>query len=145
VLPHVEALAARRSAQVLLVRAIVPAARLVPQVAVSITPVGAPYTHATPLLTAAAEDASEYLEAAAARLQRRGLSVAWEQHEGAAADVVLDQARAHHADLIAMTTHGRGGLGRLVFGSVADTVLRRAPCPVLLVRGSDIEEERGDA
>jgi nucleotide-binding universal stress UspA family protein len=33
-----------------------------------------------------------------------------------------------------MTTHGRGGLGRAVFGSVAEAVLRQAPCPVLLVR-----------
>ena len=36
-----------------------------------------------------------------------------------------------------MTTHGRGGLGRLVFGSVADAVLRSATCPVLLVRVRD--------
>jgi nucleotide-binding universal stress UspA family protein len=33
-----------------------------------------------------------------------------------------------------MTTHGRGGLGRLIFGSVADAVLRNSPVPVLLVR-----------
>ncbi len=38
-----------------------------------------------------------------------------------------------------MTTHGRGGLGRLVFGSVADEVLRHSTCPILLVRASDHE------
>jgi nucleotide-binding universal stress UspA family protein len=38
--------------------------------------------------------------------------------------------------VIALTTHGRGGLGRLVFGSVNDEVLRKAPCPVLLVRAT---------
>jgi universal stress protein A len=45
--------------------------------------------------------------------------------------------------MILMTTHGRSGLGRLFFGSVADAVLRHAPCPVLLVRISH-EEEKED-
>jgi hypothetical protein len=45
-------------------------------------------------------------------------------------------ARRSNSDLIAPTTHGRGGLGRLVFGSAADQVLRKAPCPVLLVRAT---------
>ena len=45
----------------------------------------------------------------------------------------MRRAREFGAGLIAMTTHGRGGLGRLMFGSVADAVLRHAPCPVLLV------------
>jgi nucleotide-binding universal stress UspA family protein len=39
-------------------------------------------------------------------------------------------------DLIVMGTHGRGALGRLLMGSVADKVLRKAPCPVLTVRSS---------
>ena len=37
-------------------------------------------------------------------------------------------------DLIVMGTHGRGGLPRLVLGSVAESVMRKAPCPVLTVR-----------
>jgi nucleotide-binding universal stress UspA family protein len=43
-----------------------------------------------------------------------------------------------------MTTHGRGGLGRVVFGSTADSVLRHAPCPVLLVRVSEEESREAD-
>ncbi len=39
-----------------------------------------------------------------------------------------------HADLIVLGTHGRSGLGRLLMGSVAEGVLRRAPCPVLTVK-----------
>jgi len=44
-----------------------------------------------------------------------------------------------------MTTHGRGGLGRLLLGSVAKTVLRAAPCPVLLVRVTAGDEPATDA
>jgi nucleotide-binding universal stress UspA family protein len=44
--------------------------------------------------------------------------------------------RRKNTELIALTTHGRGGLGRLVFGSVADEVLRKAACPLLLVRAT---------
>jgi nucleotide-binding universal stress UspA family protein len=52
---------------------------------------------------------------------------------GDAARVIADVAAARGAGLIAMTTHGRSGLGRWLYGSVADGVLRRAPVPVLLV------------
>jgi universal stress protein A len=62
------------------------------------------------------------------------LSVAYEQHIRSSAEVIIDRARERGADLITMTAHGWGGLGRLAFGSVADAVLRSAPCPVLLVR-----------
>lgn len=43
-------------------------------------------------------------------------------------------AKADDVDLIAMSTHGHGGLGRLVFGSVTDHVLRHSPVPVLVMR-----------
>jgi nucleotide-binding universal stress UspA family protein len=51
--------------------------------------------------------------------------------EGDAAQEIVDVAEEVHADLIVMATHGRTGLGRLLMGSVAEAVLRRAPCPVL--------------
>jgi nucleotide-binding universal stress UspA family protein len=60
----------------------------------------------------------------------------------AAAEIAL-QAIALNADLIVMATHGRGAAGRLAFGSVADSVARHAPVPVLLVRavaGVDLGE-----
>jgi len=50
------------------------------------------------------------------------------------ADSILERARTGNADLIVMTTHGRGPLSRLGLGSVADELIRRAPIPVLLVR-----------
>ena len=53
---------------------------------------------------------------------------------GRAADVILDQAKSWHPDLIVMGTHGRRGLRRLAVGSDAELVLRGTPVPVLLVR-----------
>ena len=54
--------------------------------------------------------------------------------DGDARDAILDTAKAVHADLIVIGTHGRRGLSRAFLGSVAEDVLRRAPCPVLAVR-----------
>jgi len=51
-----------------------------------------------------------------------------------ARDAIVQAARAVHADLIVIGTHGRRGLTRVLLGSVAEDVLRRAPCPVLAVR-----------
>jgi nucleotide-binding universal stress UspA family protein len=54
--------------------------------------------------------------------------------EGVASPEILRVARERHADLIVIGSHGRTGLGRVLMGSVAEEVARRAPCPVLIVR-----------
>ena len=51
--------------------------------------------------------------------------------------MILEAARRTPGSLIAMTTHGRGGLGKLFYGSVADEVLKRSPVPVLVKRVSE--------
>jgi nucleotide-binding universal stress UspA family protein len=56
--------------------------------------------------------------------------------EGPATNVILDTADEFQADLIVMGTHGWTGLKRLLMGSVAELVLRRAKCPVLTVKES---------
>jgi nucleotide-binding universal stress UspA family protein len=53
---------------------------------------------------------------------------------GPPAEVIVRIARDEHADLIVMGTHGRTGLRRMVMGSVAEQVVRNAPCPVLTLR-----------
>jgi len=62
--------------------------------------------------------------------------VKWEilDQMGDPADVIVEVAAKLPADLIVMVTHGRRGLARLVEGSIAEKVLRSAPCPVLAVR-----------
>jgi universal stress protein A len=51
-----------------------------------------------------------------------------------AAQAIVDHAKEVHADVIVVGTHGRSGMSRLLMGSVAEHVVRNAPCPVLVVR-----------
>ncbi|MEX2282708.1 MAG: universal stress protein [Gemmatimonadota bacterium] len=86
----------------------------------------------------AQEDAAEAtLEMLAERIRLR--DVRFRVHTATAskassAEAILDYAERNHNDLIAMTTHGRGGAARLMLGSVADKVMRGAEVPVLLYR-----------
>jgi nucleotide-binding universal stress UspA family protein len=57
--------------------------------------------------------------------------------EGDAIPELLDLAEETNCDLIVLGTHGRGGLKRLLMGSVAEQIVRRAPCPVLTVKMPD--------
>jgi nucleotide-binding universal stress UspA family protein len=58
---------------------------------------------------------------------------------GSSAPEIVRVATDEHADIIVMGTHGRTGLNRVLLGSVAERVLRTAPCPVLTVRRPDDE------
>jgi nucleotide-binding universal stress UspA family protein len=62
-----------------------------------------------------------------------------------AAMAVLDSAKEHEIDIIVMGTHGRGALAHLVTGSVAERIVRLAPCPVLTVRQPEHEFVQPDA
>ena len=55
------------------------------------------------------------------------------------ASTIVQFAKDHAIDLIVMGTHGRGALEHLLVGSVAERVVRTAPCPVLTVRHPDPE------
>jgi nucleotide-binding universal stress UspA family protein len=82
-------------------------------------------------------DAEEYLAPIAAALRAQGVDVSWQVRRGRAAEEILAAAAESNVDLIAMATHGRTGLGRLLFGSVAEAVLRQAPVPVFMIRQPD--------
>jgi nucleotide-binding universal stress UspA family protein len=58
---------------------------------------------------------------------------------GSPAHAIVEYAKSVHADMIVMGTHGRDGVSRLLMGSVAEHVVRHAPCPVLVVRRSEHE------
>ena len=79
-------------------------------------------------------DAQAYLASIASALRARDVRVTTHVRSGDAVGEILAGARESEADLIAMTTHGRGGLGRLLFGSIAEAVLRQAEIPVFLMR-----------
>ncbi len=84
-------------------------------------------------------DAEDYLRGVAERLAEAGVTaeVAVIHHDlgkNDAASSLLEEARRREAGLIVMSTHGRSGLGRWVYGSVAEAVMAGAEIPVLLVR-----------
>lgn len=56
---------------------------------------------------------------------------------GTPAKAILSYAQEHTVDLIVMATHGRTGLAHLLMGTVAEAVLRAAPCPILMIRPTE--------
>jgi nucleotide-binding universal stress UspA family protein len=81
-------------------------------------------------------EARAYLAGVAERMRAEGLQVQTSVLHAPPAQAILDYAREHAVDLIAMATHGRGGVARMLLGSVADKVVRGAGAPVLLQRPS---------
>lgn len=121
-LPSAELLATRTKAQIIVLRAAY--ARSFP---------GVDPTEAQVRIV---REAEEYVEKVAGHLRERGLSVDTAVPYGTAGEAIVEAAERRGADLIVMTTHGRSGLGRWVYGSVADHVLRTSTCPVLLLRAA---------
>ena len=80
------------------------------------------------------EDAWRYLSGVADELRAGGCRTTFWVLVGSPAVAIESAARAEGADLIVMTTHGRGGLGRFLMGSTADGLLQRSHVPILLVR-----------
>ena len=78
----------------------------------------------------------QYLAGLQGALARRGRTVRTAVRSGQAAEQILACARLERVRLIAMSSHGRSGLRRALFGSVAQAVLRKARLPVLLVTNS---------
>jgi len=66
--------------------------------------------------------------------QSQGMKTLYHLREGFPSDLILEEARKNLSDLIVMGTHGRRGFSRLASGSVAESILRHSPCPVLTVK-----------
>ena len=95
---------------------------------------------------------SQIVAGAEARLKERleatidaGLGHQTDVLTGPVAGTIVEYAQAHAVDLIVMGTHGRSGMAHLLLGSVAEKVVRTAPCPVLTVRQSPVTEPVTDA
>jgi len=83
----------------------------------------------------AVREAESYLCGVAAGLRECGITrVRTAVWYGPAAPTIVEAASVEKVDLIIMTSHGRGGIGRLIFGSVAESVLHGTRIPILLVR-----------
>ncbi len=120
VLPQVGRLLKRQDSEVLLVHA------------VSIPPI--PDVNYALLAGEPKAEAEKYAAGVEARLAAEGVRVRSIVKVGYPADVILDAVEKERATMVAMSTHGRSGLSRWVFGSIAEKVLRVCPVPVLLLR-----------
>ncbi len=79
-------------------------------------------------------DAENYLSQLVSRIKYDGIAIHPEVITGKAADSIAEYATKNAIDLITIATHGRSGISRWVWGSVADRILRSACVPVLMVR-----------
>ncbi|MDP2932282.1 MAG: universal stress protein [Chloroflexota bacterium] len=80
-------------------------------------------------------EAEKYLKNVVSKIKYDGVKTQWQVLQaGRPADAIADYATKNGADLILIATHGRSGISRWMWGSVADQVLRSACMPVMLVR-----------
>jgi nucleotide-binding universal stress UspA family protein len=82
------------------------------------------------------------LETRVGDLRQRGIKASWRAQVGVPFEEIVRVATEERADMIVMGTHGRSGLNRALLGSVAERVIRLAPCPVLTVRQAKSEAGR---
>ncbi len=118
ILPQVRRILYRKDVELVLVRAVEP-----PMV-----------ENAMVLAEETLAAAREHVLGQAEKLQQQGVRVRTIVRFGYPASVILDAVESERATMIALATHGASGLKRLLFGSVAEEVIRRSPVPVLLVR-----------
>jgi predicted GH43/DUF377 family glycosyl hydrolase/nucleotide-binding universal stress UspA family protein len=138
VLPSIETLAQEFGSTVTLIQAVTPIEEPIPtEVEQGVVSEDWQMSKAGPITDEMRAHAESYLTGMRKALEARGLTVETDCPEGEASEAILRRARQLGADLIAITTHGRTGVDRMLFGSVAEEVLRRAPCPVLLIRVTD--------
>ncbi|HXX92177.1 MAG TPA: universal stress protein [Planctomycetota bacterium] len=118
ILPHVRRLLRRHDSEVILLRVANPPAAEDQML----------------MIEASLAAAREYVVGIKDRLEQQGVRARAEARVGPPAGTVLDLAEEEDVSLIAIATHGRTGLKRALFGSVAETVLRKSPVPVFTVR-----------
>jgi len=78
-----------------------------------------------------------YLAALGDDLRRQGFGVELLVRAGTPERIIQRVAHSRNVDAIVMSTHGRGGFSRLLFGSVTRAVLEKSPCPVMIVPNQD--------
>lgn len=120
----------RPNAEVTLLRAVASASQLAASAGAAPVPAMMDFVQ---LSDDGRREAQKYLDGVAAQLRKQGQRSRLVVALGGAADAIARAAEETAVDVIAMTTHGRGGIERAVFGSVADAVVRGSTRPVFLV------------
>lgn len=124
VLPHAEALAKSEHAEIIILR--VPNAPV--SEFLSRDPMIAEMIHAD-----MEKESEEYVHNKVAALEKENIKVTGITKAGPVPDTILNVVDETHADIIAMSTHGRTGISRWLMGSVADKIIHHAHIPVMLI------------
>jgi nucleotide-binding universal stress UspA family protein len=127
ILPHVEELARRYQATLILLQAIDPTTSI-PDLEGLATEIN------LEIVQEEIKAATDYLTGLQDRLRQKAIESRILVERGAVVDAIIAVAEREKADLIAMASHGRTGLARVLFGSVAQGVLNHAKKPVLFLR-----------
>jgi len=137
ILPHVEALCGIKMGEVILLHVIEPTT-LSPLAPASPTRLAVMTPEAfTEQIETMRSKAEEYLSKIQSILKTKDIDAETVIETGSAAERIVHVAEERDADLIAIASHGRTGLPRVFFGSVAAAVLHRSETPLLLVRSRD--------
>jgi universal stress protein A len=99
----------------------------------------------TELLASVATEAQTRLAVAVAGLRGQGLTASSTVRQGGPEQTIVEHAGAGHFDLIVMGSHGRTGLSHAFLGSVAERVLRHAPCAVLTITDAAVQHQSAAA
>jgi nucleotide-binding universal stress UspA family protein len=130
ILPYVQRLALQNQSTVILLQVLEPSAALV-------TPYDmVPYYDAG-AMDQRTKEATAYLAGLCGEISAEGITVKKIIEQGPIVRCILDAAEREDARLIAMASHGRTGLARVFYGSVAAGVLNQADRPLLIVRADD--------
>ena len=127
ILPHVEELAARFHARLVLLRVVEPPLIIMDS--------EVPYLEEfREGMEEMIRRADTYLQGVKAQLSDKGVQSEIHVSHGPVVDGIINTAQNQQADLIAIASHGKGGLSRVFYGSVAAGVLHRADRPLLVIR-----------
>jgi nucleotide-binding universal stress UspA family protein len=127
VLPYVEDLALGRKSKVILLQVIEPSTTMV-------TPYDMVPYYDTELAERILEEAKMYIKLHQGELQEKGIQAEGLVEQGIVVRTILEVAERNNVNLIAMASHGRTGMARVFYGSVAAGVLHATERPLLLVR-----------
>ena len=137
ILPHLESLSSIKQGHVVLLHVVEPAVFMPAPPGAMAAPGAGAGTAYEDVIERMRTSAEEYLSKIQSRLEERGIPSEIVIDIGSVVERIIHTAEEKQVDLIAIASHGRTGLSRVFFGSVAAGVLHRSEVPLLLVRSRD--------